>query len=166
MDLVAIQAAISSLKAAADISKSIMDMKNMSEVQGKVIELQSALLEAQNCALMATTSQFELQEKIRELEAKLNEKGNWVKEKARYQLVSPWRGPAQTYALKQSEANGEEPHLVCSSCFNKEAKEILNPLKNKDGWLQMVCPRCKSTMDTGYRGIGGPKYAEEYAKES
>jgi hypothetical protein len=46
MDVVAIQAAISSLKAATDISKSIMDMNNMSEVQAKVIELQSALLEA------------------------------------------------------------------------------------------------------------------------
>ena len=44
MDLLAIQGAISSLKAAAEITKSIMDMKNMSEVQGRVIELQSALL--------------------------------------------------------------------------------------------------------------------------
>lgn len=165
MDLAAIQAAISSLKAAADISKSIMDMKTMSEVQGKVIELQSALLGAQNSALSATTSQFELQEKIRELEARLKEKGDWEAEKARYQLVNPWRGPAQTYALKKSHANGEEPHLLCASCFHKGVKEILNPLTNKERWVQMVCPRCKSTMDTGYRGIGAPEYAENYDKE-
>ncbi len=125
MDLAAIQAAISSLKAATEISRSILDMKNMSEVQGKVIELQSALLEAQNCALTATASQFELQEKVRDLEAKLNERGNWEKQKERYQLVSPWQGPAQTYALKQSQSNGEEPHLVCSVCFHN--KESMTP---------------------------------------
>ena len=166
MDFIAIQGAISSLKAAAEISKSIMDMKNMSEVQGKVIELQSALLEAQNCALTATTSQFELQERVRELEAKLKERGDWKEQKDRYQLVSPWRGPAQTYALKELDSNGEEPHLICSSCFHNEEKVILNPVKNKSGFIQMVCPKCKSAMDTGYRGIGGPKYAGEYAKES
>lgn len=54
MDFAAIQGAISSLKAATEISRSIMDMKTMSEVQGKVIELQSALLEAQNSALSAS----------------------------------------------------------------------------------------------------------------
>ena len=98
MDVVAIQAEISSLKAATDISKSIMDMNSMSEVQAKVIELQSALLEAQNAALSATASQFELRERIRELEAELKDRGDWTKEKSRYQLVSPWRGPAQAYA--------------------------------------------------------------------
>ncbi len=58
MDITAIQAAIASLKTATDVSRSILEMKSMSEVQGKVIELQSALLEAQNCALSATASQF------------------------------------------------------------------------------------------------------------
>lgn len=130
MDLAAIQGAISSLKAATEISKSIMDMKNMSEVQAKVIELQSALLEAQNSALSATASQFELQERVRELEAQLQDKGDWSKEKERYQLVNPWRGPAQAFALKESHSNGEKPHLMCASCFHKEAKEILNTIKN------------------------------------
>ena len=165
MDVMAIQAAISSLKAATDISKSIMDVKTVSEVQSKVIELQGALLEAQNAALSATASQFELQEKIRKLEAELKERGDWAKEKSRYQLVSPWRGPAQAYALKKSHSEGEQPHLLCPSCFQRETKEILCP-QNKQGWAQMVCPKCTSTMDTGYWRIGAPVYAENYAKES
>jgi len=164
MDFIAIQGAISSLKAAAEISKSIMDMKNMSEVQGKVIELQSALLEAQNCALTATALQFELQEKVRELEAKLKKKGDWEDQKARYQLVCPWENPAQAYALKESHSNGEEPHLLCASCFHNEEKVILNPVKSKTNWVQMICPKCKAVMDTGYRGIGSPQYAEKYKK--
>ena len=73
----AIQAAIASLKAATDISRSLLDMKSMADVQGKVIELQSALLEAQNGALSATKAQFELQERVRELEALLKDKSDW-----------------------------------------------------------------------------------------
>ena len=132
----------------------------------KVIDLQGALLEAQNCALSATASQFELQQKVWELETKLKERGSWEVEKGRYQLVSPWRNSAKTYALKESQSHGEEPHLLCASCFHREVKEILNPIKSKEGWIQMVCPKCRSTMDTGFRGIGSPTYAERYAKES
>ena len=56
MDLAAIQAAITGLKMASDISRSILQMKTTAEVQGKVIELQSALLDAQNGALSATAA--------------------------------------------------------------------------------------------------------------
>lgn len=117
MDLIAIQAAISSLKSATDISRSLLEMKSMADVQGKVIELQSALLEAQNNALSATTAQFELQERIRELETQLKGRSDWDAQKSRYALVNPWQGPAQTYALKRSEAQGEEPHFACANCF-------------------------------------------------
>jgi hypothetical protein len=46
MDLVAIQGAISSLKTAVEISKSISEMKSEADIQNKVIALQTALLEA------------------------------------------------------------------------------------------------------------------------
>lgn len=164
MDLAAIQGAISSLKLAADISRSMMDMKNMADVQGKVILLQSALLEAQNAALSATAAQFELQEKIRLLEAQLKDKGDWDTEKGRYLLVAPWHGPAQVYALRREDAKGEQPHYVCPSCYHSGKKKIMNPIKKNGGWIQMVCPSCKAEMDTGFRGVGAPKYAEEIQK--
>ncbi|WP_422414170.1 MULTISPECIES: hypothetical protein [unclassified Endozoicomonas] len=166
MDLAAIQAAISSLKAATDISKSLLEMKNMSDVQGKVIELQSALLEAQNSALAATTSQFELQEKLRELEARLNAKEDWSNVKQRYQLVSPWRGPAQAYALKKAEANGESAHLACANCFHNSKIVILNPVKPRGSHINMVCPKCDAKLDTGYNGIGPAEYVEDYESMS
>lgn len=163
LDLVAIQAAISSLKAATDISRSLLQMKSMAEVQAKVIELQSALLDAQNGTLAATTAQFELLEQLRALEAQLKAKGDWEHEKVRYSLVSPWRGMAQAYALRRDAAYEEKPHLVCTNCFHNSKRVILNPVSDKDGFIQMVCPGCKAAMATGYRGVGGPKYAEDYA---
>ncbi len=164
MDLTAIQAAIASLKTAISISKNIHEIRSTAEIQSKVIALQSALLEAQNSALSATTAQFELQEKVTELEAKLKAVGDWEEQKKRYALVNPWKGPAQTYALKRSCAEGEEPHFLCANCFHNAKRVILNPSK-RDAWILMACPSCKATLDTGYRGIGSPKFAESYVKE-
>jgi hypothetical protein len=162
MDLAAIQGAIAGLKAATDISSALLSMKVTGEVQAKVIELQSALLTAQNAALAATTAQFELHSRVRELEIQLQQQADWEATRRRYRLVTPWRGAAQTYALLRADAQGESPHLACPACFHNRRIAILNPMNNRERWVQMVCPVCKASMETGFRGIGPPKYAEEY----
>jgi hypothetical protein len=166
MDLGAIQAAITSLKAATGIAKSILETKSEIEIQGKVIELQSALLDAQSSALAATTSQFELQERIRSLEDLLKAASAWGDQEKRYALVCPWRGPAQVYALRKACSDSEAPHFLCPNCFHGKKRVILNPINNKDAFICMACPSCKATMETGYRAIGSPKYAEDYEKEN
>ncbi|MGR5447114.1 hypothetical protein ACPV47_19620 [Vibrio jasicida] len=165
MDLVAIQGAISSLKTAVDISKSFSEMKSEADIQSKVIALQTALLEAQSSALSATAAQFELQERIRELEARLEERDDWSLTRNKYSLVTPWRIPSQVYALKESESNGEPAHFICINCFSNEKKSLLNAAKDKGGFIQLVCPSCHAKADTGYRGIGSPEYAEKYVIE-
>ena len=162
MDIAAIHAAIAGLKAATDITSALLKMKVTTEVQTKVYELQTALLAAQNAALSATTAQFELQAKVRELEVQIQQKADWEAVRARYRLVTPWQGPAQAYALLREAAHDEPPHLACTACFHNRRVVILNPMNNKERWVQMVCPACKAAMETGYRGIGAPKYAEEY----
>ena len=143
---------ITSLKAAFDISKSILEIKSTTEIQDKVIKLQSALMASRNSAL-------ELQEKVRTLEEQLRAANEWGDQESRYSLVCPWKSPAQVYALKRSASEGENPHFLCSNCFHNKRKVILNPSK-KDGWILMACPSCGATIDTGYRGIGPPQYAE------
>lgn len=165
MDMAAIHAMIGSLKAATDISKALFDLQTTAEVQSKVIAIQSALLDAQSSALVATNAQFSLQEKVRELESQIKNLSDWGDQVKRYTLANPWRGPAQVYALKKDQANGEEPHLLCPNCFHNKKRVILNPMPDKNSFISMVCPACKSTCDTGYRGIGAPKFAEEYNSE-
>jgi hypothetical protein len=163
MDLGAIQSAISSLQVATGIAKSILDTKTTIEVQGKVIEIQSALLAAQASAIAATTAQFELQEKVRSLEEQLKAFRDWGDQEQRYALVCPWRGPAQAYALRRDEANGEAAHLLCANCFHGKKRVILNPIE-RAGWVSLVCPSCKAVIDSGLRGIAAPKYADDYQK--
>lgn len=164
MDMTAVQAMMGSLKAATDISKALFDLKTTAEVQSKVIDIQSALLAAQSSALEATNAQFSLQERVRELEVQLKSFEDWGNQQQRYSLANPWRGAAQVYALKKEYAEGEEPHFLCTNCFHNRKRVILNP-SNKDGWVYMVCPTCKSACATGFRGIGAPKYAEDCVHE-
>ena len=165
MDIGAIQGALASLKTAADIARAITDLKVTSEVQTKVIELQNALLAAQASAISATTQQFELQEQIRSLQTQLAAHNNWSSESQRYALVSMWGSSAQAYALRQDSSNGESPHLLCPQCFVSGRKGMLAPV-TKDNWVFYVCPSCKNTIATGYRGVGAPKFAEQYAEKS
>jgi hypothetical protein len=164
MDITAIQSLMVSLKTATDVAKGIFDIKATAEIQGKVIEIQSALLAAQSSALSATTAQFDLQEKVRSLEAQLKSFNDWEAQRDRYLLVAPWRGPAQAYALKKSEAKGEQPHLLCTNCFLSSKRVILNP-QSKDAFILLACPSCKSVINSGFRGIGPAQYAEEYLEQ-
>lgn len=165
MDLSAIQAAVTSLKVATGIAKSILDTKTTVEIQSKVIEIQSALLEAQASAITATTAQFELQERVRTLEGELKAARSWGDETHRYALVSPFRNGGTVYALKASTANGEAPHLLCPNCFGSHQKSFLSPVRDKEGWISLSCATCKLSIGTGFRGVGDPVYAENYAKQ-
>ena len=163
MDIItSIQTVATGLQAASTIASTLSKIKDMSEVQSKVIEIQSALLEAQNAAISATAAQSVLTDKIKELENQIEAMNDWDSQKNRYELVSPWRGPAQVYALKQAFSNGESPHFLCTNCFLNSKRVILNPIRKKG--IHMDCPSCGSSVDTGYNGIGEAKYAEEFKK--
>ncbi len=164
MDLSAIQSAVTSLKAATEIAKTLLDAKVASEVQSKVIEIQSALLSAQTAAREATASQLELLDKNRELKEQLRVLNDWGNQTSRYTLVSPWRNGAQVYALVKETAEGEPPHLLCTNCFQLRRKSILTP-QSKESWVYLNCPACKASLSTGLRGIGDPKYADDYNKK-
>src|SRR5687768_9442667 len=111
IDVSAIQSAVSHVQLAAGIAKGMLESKNAIDRQGQVIELQAALMAAQNSALQAIATQYELQEKVRSLEADLRAVGEWGSEQKRYSLVCPWHGAAQAYALRKDQARPDEaPH--------------------------------------------------------
>ncbi len=163
MDIGVIQGALTSLKAAADITKAITDLKVSSEVQGKIIELQNLLLAAQSSAIAATTVQIELNERIRSLEGQISAYDDWDRKSQRYALVSMWGDAAQAYALKKEAAAGEAPHLLCPQCFVSRRKGMLAPV-TRDGWVLYVCPSCKNSIATGSRRIGPPQFVEQYVE--
>lgn len=160
MDMTLIQGTISGLKTAADIAKSLMELKSISDVQAKVIELQSAILSAQSSALSANADQAAMVEEIRALKEELARVKAWEAQKQRYKLVKPW-GAGVAYALKESMSNAEPPHLICTNCYEGGRKSILNPIADSHAFISYICPVCKSQIPTGYRGSPTPEYAAD-----
>lgn len=148
---------ISGLKLARDITKALLELDPISDVKAKVIELQEAILAAQDSAFEANAHQTAMVEKIRNLEKEITRIKAWEEEKQRYKLVSPWPGTV-LYALKKERGSSEEPHWICTNCYEEGRKSILHPQK-KGTWF--VCPACKGEF------YGGPHRANppdpEYA---
>jgi len=161
VDISLIQGTITSLKFAGDVAKSLLELKTLGDVQGKVIELQSAILSAQSSALSANADQSAMVDEIRALKEEIARVRAWDIQKQRYKLTSPWEEGGVAYALKQSMANGEPPHLICTKCYEDGRKSILNPSKNEKGFILYGCPICKSQIPTGWRGGAKPEYESE-----
>lgn len=159
MDMTLIQGTISGLKAAGDIAKGILELKSLTDVQGKVIELQSAILSAQSSALSANADQAAMAEEIKALKLELAELVAWSTQKQRYQLI-PWgEGAALVYALKESCKEAEPPHWICPSCYETGRRAILQP-SSVNGFAHIVCASCKFDIPTGHRRLGPATYAQ------
>lgn len=158
MDLTLLQGALSSLKIAGDIAKGFLDMKNTSEVAGKVAQLQSAILDAQSSLFQSHAAQSSLIDEVRDLKEEIVRLKTWETEKQRYKMVEAWTS-AVTYALKESMKCGEPPHYICASCYQVGRKSILNPKHDAANFVSFACPSCKAAIPTGYRGKPTAKYA-------
>jgi cellobiose-specific phosphotransferase system component IIA len=85
-------AAVNSLKALADISKGLMSLHTMAEVQGKAIELNQVILDAQQSLFAAHSAQTSLVDEVRDLKGQIAAMKNWDAEKQRYQMATPYSG--------------------------------------------------------------------------
>ena len=167
MDITLIQSTISGLKLAGDIAKGFLELKSISEVQGKVVELQSAILSAQSSALSANAIQSTMVEEIRTLKEEIAYIKAWESEKKRYQLTSPWTG-AVIYALKKSMSNSEPPHWICAKCYEDRRKSILNQHRKHSAFIEFICPVCKATIQPHNRYSQGfpVDFAETYLEHN
>ena len=159
MDLTLIQGTISGLKLAGDIAKGFLELKSLTDVQGKVIELQSAILSAQGSALAANADQAAMVQEVRNLKEDIARIKAWEEQKQRYKLASPWQG-CVVYALKQQCSGTEPPHWICTKCYEDGRKSILNPIKG-DGWYRFCCPVCKSEVQSPYRSAAQAEYTND-----
>lgn len=158
MDMTLIQGTISGLKTAADIAKSLMELKSISDVQAKVIELQSAILSAQSSALSANADQAAMVDEIRTLKKEIADVKAWESQKQRYQLTTFGENGAVVYALKESMSVSEPPHWICTKCYEEGKRMILQPRNNKEGFVFLACPSCNSEIHTRNRGVSPASY--------
>lgn len=155
-----IQGTITSLKAAGDIINGMLELKTLSEVQGKIIDLQRAILDAQSSALSANADQSEMVEEISALKKEISDIKAWETQKKRYKLVAPWDG-ALVYALKETMSKSEPPHWICTKCYEDGRKSILNPEQNERRRYVFICPVCGAKAQSPYTSAMKQEYVSE-----
>lgn len=155
-DITAIAAALSSLKAAKDISQAMLGLRDAAAFQEKRLELQSKILDAQDAAFAAQQERVALLARVSDLENELADAKAWEAEKQRYELKSVQTG-AFAYALKPEAQVTEPPHWLCATCYQKGHKSILQrgAAPHQRAW-PWSCPSCKSVI---YASFSGPSPA-------
>ena len=154
-DIAMISGTITSLKAAFDISKAMLGIRDTSLIQGKVIELQAEILTAQSSAFSAQTDQFTLLERVRDLEKQLTELEAWSAEKQRYQLTELAPG-AFAYVLKPEMAAGEPKHRLCANCYQHGRKSILQIFASPRNTEIWKCYECQADVKVHVPGRDPP----------
>lgn len=120
-----------------DTAKGLKDINDSAVRNRAVVELLEKILAAH-------AAQAALLERVSNLEKELASFETWDAEKQRYELADYGEGTF-AYRLKESMQNGEPPHRVCASCFQKNQKSILqNAGGTHSGREQLWCPSCNS----------------------
>ncbi len=154
VDLSLIAGTVSSLKAASDIAKGLVSIRDATLINEKIIELQRAILAAQSDAFAAQTGLLELHELNRDLEQRLAKAASWQAEAHRYELKKLPPG-AFVYSLKADSAAGEPPHYLCPTCFGLQRKEILQSTGPSNGIETLHCNGCHAEIRHGISTIPG-----------
>lgn len=145
-DMALISGAVASLKAANDIAKGMLTLRDGALIQGKVIELQSVILDAQSSVFAVNQERSALIESIGELEKKVAAMEAWRAERERYALkeIAP---SVLAYLLKESERATEPLHALCANCYQNRKKSILQFQGNYYSVAKFKCHSCNSEID-------------------
>jgi hypothetical protein len=168
MDLGSISAAFTSLKVAGDLAKGFMSLQTTAEVQTKAIELNLKIIEAHHQIMDAQTTQTALVDEVGDLKGQIARMENWDAEKQRYELAQPFPG-SMVYALKKAMSNGQVAHYLCTACFQKGQKSILQGRETRRvpgipvPYAVYYCPipSCKSEATTRSLDVLPPLYFED-----
>jgi len=137
-----VMGAYSGIKAATDITQSMLTLKTDAAVQSKVIELNGVLLSLQGQLNSAQLEQSGLNDRIRALESDISKFQRWDEEKARYKLHQFPSG-AFAYLIKP-ESKGDEPsHYLCALCTERAIKVMLQPYG-----AGLKCNSCEAVIPT------------------
>lgn len=159
LDLTLLPSAMAGLKGAIDITSALVKANNIVDVNAKAIELQQIIIKLQQDIFNAQDSQRAANEEIQNLKKEISDLKSAGRDLTRYKLCSPFTGSA-VYGISKDDASKEPAHYLCASCFQRGGKSMLNPKTNDKGFQDFVCPTCKATISSGYRGVKA-RYLED-----
>jgi hypothetical protein len=141
IDIGSVAALAGSLKAAGEITKAMVGLRDTAMMQSKVIELNGIILSAQSSALEANIAQSNLLERVRNLEKEIAQLEAWDTEKEKYDLKSI-SGNTFAYASKTNGQPSGPSHLICATCYEHRKKSLLQRADS----AHLFCPECKTRL--------------------
>ena len=144
MPVAEIAAGITSLRAALDITKAMIGLRDAEAFRAKSIELQGVVLEALEKSIEARETYAAQADRIRALEAEVADLKAWGAEKENYELKTVGYGTV-AYMLKPQARGTEPPHWLCPNCYTQGQKGFLQPSGKRDG----------RNLSTPARGVKG-----------
>lgn len=137
---------LSAFKTMFDIAKSMKDMDDTVKRNAAVADLWEQIISAQTRYTAAV-------EQVDELKAQLTRFETWESEKTRYELKQLYRGPF-AYILKDGQENNEDPHALCTNCYQQRFK---SPLQSSGHIIvhdhYWHCPNCKMKAVSQWRNM-------------
>lgn len=132
---------ISSAATAAKDIKALFEKPEIDVTGAKqlVSELYDKLIKAQTDHIAIKSAVLDLHEEQRRVD-------HFAAHAARYALVETDMG-ALVYELKEASANGEPIHCLCTACYEKQVKSILQPVT----FNTLGCPACSAQFRKGDR---------------
>jgi|SRR6185437_261559 len=144
-----IAAAVTGIRAALDITKAMIGLRDAEAFRAKSIELQGVVLDAFDKAIEAREAYLAQADRIRALETEVADLKAWDAEKQKYELKSVGHGVVARI-LKPEARGTETPHWLCPACFEHSKKSyLLSANKVERGRLLARCNTCDLTMAIG-----------------
>lgn len=143
--LIEISQALSSMKAMTDLVTLLSKTKTDSAITDKAIKLQSIIISLQS-AIMTIQSQHQaLQAENDELKKQLTAIENWQSIASNYFLTEIASG-VFVYAAKETLDLLEPVHWLCTNCFSKKQKSILQFKEMTSSGTIYSCPSCSANI--------------------
>lgn len=145
-DISSINAALSSLSVLKNMAQAMMNLRDAQVSQAQIIEFQNAVIDAQAQVFAVNEERTALIKRVGELEKKVTNLEAWETEKERYEL-KPIAHGSFAYMLKANAQGAEPPHQICTNCYQRGEKSILQltprSVANTSKPDTYACPRCK-----------------------
>jgi hypothetical protein len=140
-----ISAGLTSLRAALDITKAMIGLRDAEAFRAKSIELQGLILESLDKAIESREAYSTQLDRVKTLETEVADLKAWGSEKQKYEL-KPNFGGAVAYMLKPEARGTEPPHWLCPQCYANGKKGFLVPADHSGGiHRNYTCLECKTS---------------------
>jgi hypothetical protein len=159
--------ALGALKAAADLSKSLIDAIGAGKLREQAYGLHGEILGAYQSAIAAREAEAALKERVRDLETEIARLKTWDGGAGRYKLQQ-LGNTALAYVYQGDSDGAEPPHWLCATCFDKRQKGYLvgtgRALGNHGASLNVwQCQTCKASIQVHYNRSPGKEAGEQTA---